>query len=91
MYRYFDETDRSFTLGLIIQMKMQKHGEQISEISNKATMELNIENVNDLLRTIYCSTSSGVQHIYHWGRELITIYKINNQTQLNFIKQRCLV
>lgn len=47
-HRYFDETDRSFTLGVIIQMKMQKHGEQISEISNKATMELNIENVNDL-------------------------------------------
>jgi len=29
-------------------MEMQKYAEQISEISNKATMELNIENVIDI-------------------------------------------
>lgn len=28
-----------------MQMKMQKYGDQISEISKKAKMELNIENV----------------------------------------------
>lgn len=28
-----------------MQMQIQKYGNQISEISNKATMELNIENV----------------------------------------------
>jgi hypothetical protein len=28
-----------------MQMQMQKYGDQISEISKKATMELNIENV----------------------------------------------
>jgi len=44
--RYFDEADPGFTLELIMQMQMQKYGNQISEISNKATMELNIENVS---------------------------------------------
>lgn len=43
--RNFDETDSSFTLELIMEMEMQKYADQISEISNKATMELNIENV----------------------------------------------
>ncbi|XP_026819508.1 dynein heavy chain 2, axonemal-like [Rhopalosiphum maidis] len=44
MTKYFNETDPSFTLELIMQMQMQKYGNQISEISSKATMELNIEN-----------------------------------------------
>ncbi|XP_025195967.1 dynein heavy chain 2, axonemal [Melanaphis sacchari] len=44
MTKYFDETDPGFTLELIMQMQMQKYGNQISEISSKATMELNIEN-----------------------------------------------
>lgn len=45
MYRYFDETDPNFTLELIMELEMQKYADQISEISNKATMELNIEHV----------------------------------------------
>jgi len=45
IYRYFDETDPDFTLELIMEMEMQKYADQISEISNKATMELNIERV----------------------------------------------
>lgn len=50
--RNFDETDAGFTLELIMQMQMQKYAEQISEVSNKATMELNIENVT-VLRLFY--------------------------------------
>lgn len=45
LIRHFDETDPSFTLEEIIKMKMQKYEDKINEVSNRATMELNIENV----------------------------------------------
>jgi len=48
-YRDFDETDPSFTLEQIIQMEMQKFEDQISEVSNKATIELNMENVTIII------------------------------------------
>lgn len=47
--RYFVETDPDFTLEKIMQMEMQKYGDQINEISNRATMELNIENVTIII------------------------------------------
>jgi len=44
-YRNFDETNPNFTLELIMKIQMQIYEDQISEISNKATIELNMENV----------------------------------------------
>ncbi|XP_011862155.1 PREDICTED: dynein heavy chain 2, axonemal [Vollenhovia emeryi] len=41
--RDFDETSEDFTLDAIIRMQMHNFAEQISEISNAATMELAIE------------------------------------------------
>ncbi|KMR01925.1 dynein heavy chain axonemal [Lasius niger] len=41
--RDFDETSEDFTLDAIIKMQMHNFAEQISEISNAATMELAIE------------------------------------------------
>ncbi|XP_078053365.1 dynein heavy chain 2, axonemal kl-2 [Augochlora pura] len=41
--REFDETSESFTLELIAEMQLQNFAEQISDISNSATMELAIE------------------------------------------------
>lgn len=47
----FDENSEDFKLEAIIEMKMQDYAEQINEISNAATMELQIEtglkNIND--------------------------------------------
>lgn len=42
----FDETSEDFTLDAIIRMQMHNFAEQISEISNAATMELAIEVVS---------------------------------------------
>lgn len=39
----FDENARNFNLEAIIGMEMQNFAEDINEISNAATMELNIE------------------------------------------------
>lgn len=44
--RDFDETSEDFTLDAIIKMQMHNFAEQISEISNAATMELAIEVVS---------------------------------------------
>lgn len=44
--REFDETSEDFTLDAIIKMQMHNFAEQISEISNTATMELAIEVVS---------------------------------------------
>ncbi|XP_076295130.1 dynein heavy chain 2, axonemal kl-2 [Lasioglossum baleicum] len=41
--RDFDETSAAFTLDLIAEMQLQNFAEQISDISNSATMELAIE------------------------------------------------
>lgn len=55
--RDFDETSEDFTLDAIIKMQMHNFAEQISEISNAATMELAIEVVSrwdrNTNRTIY--------------------------------------
>lgn len=44
--RDFDEMSEDFTLDAIIRMQMYNFAEQISEISNTATMELAIEVVS---------------------------------------------
>lgn len=44
--RDFDETSEDFTLDAIIKMHMHNFAEQISEISNTATMEFAIEVVS---------------------------------------------
>ncbi|XP_050531221.1 dynein axonemal heavy chain 2 isoform X2 [Daktulosphaira vitifoliae] len=40
----FNENDETFTLEIVMQMGMENFENEISEISNKASMELNIEN-----------------------------------------------
>lgn len=45
--REFDEMSEDFTLDAIADMQMQNFSEQISEISNTATMELEIELVSN--------------------------------------------
>ncbi|XP_072759448.1 dynein axonemal heavy chain 2 [Anoplolepis gracilipes] len=54
--RDFDETSEDFTLDAIIKMHMHNFAEQISEISNMATMELAIEvglkNIKDTWETM---------------------------------------
>lgn len=49
--REFDEMSEDFTLDAIADMQMQNFSEQISEISNTATMELEIELVSNWLQT----------------------------------------
>ena len=44
--RDFDETSAEFTLDTIAEMELQNYAEQINDISNSATMELNIEVVS---------------------------------------------
>lgn len=46
--RDFDETSKEFTLELIAEMQLQNFADEISEISNAATMELAIETVSKL-------------------------------------------
>lgn len=43
MNRSFDENSPDFRLEAIIAMRMQEYAEQINDISNSATMELQIE------------------------------------------------
>lgn len=45
--------DPGFTLEKIIEMQMQKYAEAISEVSNKATMELAIENVTIITEFLF--------------------------------------
>lgn len=47
--RDFDETSDAFTLEVIAEMQLQNFAEQISDISNAATMELAIEVVSKLV------------------------------------------
>lgn len=51
--RSFNETDPDFTLEAVMRLEMQKYSDQISEISNRASMELNIENVQLILIQTY--------------------------------------
>lgn len=53
--RDFDEQSPEFTLDAITEMEFQNFAEQISDISNSATMELAIEIVSDysIVQTCY--------------------------------------
>ncbi|KAH9639977.1 hypothetical protein HF086_008072 [Spodoptera exigua] len=66
----FDQNSEDFKLDLIMKLNFQAYAEEISEISNAATMELNIENGLKAIREVWKSTTFEMQH--HKG----DIYKI---------------
>lgn len=57
--RDFDELSPEFTLDAITEMEFQNFAEQISDISNSATMELAIEIVSDQTSFIHLLLQDG--------------------------------
>lgn len=51
LIRKFDETN--FTLEKLVKVKIQNFSEQIIEISNKSTLELDLENVKYFRSKLY--------------------------------------
>ncbi|CAG9579057.1 unnamed protein product [Danaus chrysippus] len=68
----FDQNSEDFKLELIMRLNFQAYAEDIAEISNAATMELNIENGLKSIREIWKSTTYEMQH--HRGE----MYRIKN-------------
>ncbi|XP_053613118.1 dynein axonemal heavy chain 2 isoform X1 [Plodia interpunctella] len=68
----FDQNSEDFKLELIMRLNFQAYAEDIAEISNAATMELNIENGLKTIREIWKGTTYEMQH--HKGE----MYKIKN-------------
>lgn len=70
--REFDQDSEDFKLDLIMKLNFQAYAEEIAEISNAATMELNIENGLKTIRELWKNTTYEMQH--HKG----DMYKIKN-------------
>ncbi|XP_052739543.1 dynein axonemal heavy chain 2 [Bicyclus anynana] len=68
----FDQNSEDFKLELIMRLNFQAYAEDIAEISNAATMELNIENGLKAIREVWKSTTYEMQH--HRG----DMYRIKN-------------
>ncbi|KAM3963696.1 LOW QUALITY PROTEIN: dynein heavy chain 2, axonemal kl-2 [Aphomia sociella] len=68
----FDQNSEDFKLELIMRLNFQAYAEDIAEISNAATMELNIENGLKTIREVWKNTTYEMQH--HKG----DMYKIKN-------------
>ncbi|XP_046962283.1 dynein axonemal heavy chain 2 [Vanessa cardui] len=68
----FDQNSEDFKLELIMRLNFQAYAEDIAEISNAATMELNIENGLKAIREVWKATTYEMQH--HRG----DMYKIKN-------------
>ncbi|CAF4893540.1 unnamed protein product [Pieris macdunnoughi] len=68
----FDQNSEDFKLELIMRLNFQAYAEDIAEISNAATMELNIENGLKAIREVWKNTTYEMQH--HRG----DMYKIKN-------------
>ncbi|KAG7305948.1 hypothetical protein JYU34_008511 [Plutella xylostella] len=68
----FDQTSEDFKLDLIMRLNFQAYADEIAEISNAATMELNIENGLKAIKEVWKTTTFEMQH--HKGE----IYRIKN-------------
>ncbi|CAK1540781.1 unnamed protein product [Leptosia nina] len=68
----FDQDSEDFKLEVIMRLNFQAYAEDIAEISNAATMELNIENGLKAIREVWKNTTYEMQH--HRG----DMYKIKN-------------
>lgn len=60
--REFDQNSEDFKLELIMRLNFQVYADDIAEISNAATMELNIENGLKAIREIWKNTTYEMQH-----------------------------
>ncbi|XP_050561707.1 dynein axonemal heavy chain 2 [Spodoptera frugiperda] len=58
----FDQNSEDFKLDLIMKLNFQAYAEEIAEISNAATMELNIENGLKAIREVWKSTKFEMSH-----------------------------
>ncbi|PZC72708.1 hypothetical protein B5X24_HaOG210722 [Helicoverpa armigera] len=58
----FDQNSADFKLDLIMRLNFQAYAEEIAEISNAATMELNIENGLKAIREVWKNTTFEMQH-----------------------------
>ncbi|KAL4710610.1 hypothetical protein ACJJTC_003246 [Scirpophaga incertulas] len=58
----FDQNSPEFKLELIMRLNFQVYAEEIAEISNAATMELNIENGLKVIRDVWSKTTFEMQH-----------------------------
>lgn len=72
MDREFDQNSEDFKLELIMRLNFQAYAEEIAEISNAATMELNIENGLKTIREVWTNTTYEMSH--HRGE----MYRIKN-------------
>lgn len=72
MSKDFDENSPEFTLEAIIQMGMQNYADHINEISNAATMELQIEiglkNISDTWSMMNIEVVHYKENIYRYKR-----------------------
>ncbi|KAG6451923.1 hypothetical protein O3G_MSEX007393 [Manduca sexta] len=68
----FDQDSEDFKLELIMRLNFQAYADEIAEISNAATMELNIENGLKAIREVWKNTTYEMQH--HKGE----MYRIKN-------------
>ncbi|XP_013149055.1 PREDICTED: dynein heavy chain 2, axonemal [Papilio polytes] len=87
----FDQTSEDFKLELIMRLNFQAYAEDIAEISNAATMELNIENGLKAIREVWKNTTYEMQH--HHGDmyriknvEDVTQFLEDHQVQLSSMK-----
>ncbi|CAB3235267.1 unnamed protein product [Arctia plantaginis] len=58
----FDQNSEDFKLELIMRLNFQAYADEIAEISNAATMELNIENGLKAIREVWKNTTYEMQH-----------------------------
>ncbi|CAG9129073.1 unnamed protein product [Plutella xylostella] len=72
LFSEFDQTSEDFKLDLIMRLNFQAYADEIAEISNAATMELNIENGLKAIKEVWKTTTFEMQH--HKGE----IYRIKN-------------
>ncbi|XP_037870398.1 dynein axonemal heavy chain 2 isoform X3 [Bombyx mori] len=68
----FDENSEDFKLEVIMRLNFQAYSDEIAEISNAATMELNIENGLKAIREVWKNTTYEMQQ--HKGE----MYRIKN-------------
>lgn len=80
--REFDQNSEDFKLELIMRLNFQAYAEDISEISNAATMELNIENGLKAIREVWKATTYEMQH--HKGE----MYRIKNVEDVSQVRRK---
>lgn len=78
----FDQNSEEFKLDLIMRLNFQAYAEDIAEVSNAATMELNIENGLKTIREIWKSTTFELQH--HKG-DMYKIKTVDDVTQVHIM------